>query len=55
MRRIGVRVTGKIEAELKYLEDKYKVSASYILVLAYKICDRKVIEQLLELKQNMET
>ncbi len=53
MRRIGVRVTGKIEAELEYLEEKYGVAASYILVLAYKTCDRKVIEQLLELRQNL--
>lgn len=48
--RVNVYVTGKAEREIDYLTQKYKVSAANILLSAYKICDRRLLENVLSLE-----
>lgn len=52
--RINVYVSGKIEREIDYLAEKYEVSAAYVILSAYKICDRGLLEKLLSIGMEEE-
>lgn len=48
-KRINVYLPEHIEQELEYLSRTYNKSASYLLLLAYKLTDRESLEKLLQL------
>lgn len=50
LKRVNVYLPDNLYLELKYWTDQYNVSHGYVLQLAYKLVDRKKLEQLLELK-----
>lgn len=52
MKRINVYLKGQAERELNYFASQYKVSASYVLQLAFKLTDRKALENLLQIRLN---
>jgi len=49
--RIGLRLDSNLCAELDYFVSKFGCSRAYVLELAYKLSDRKMIERLLSLEE----
>ncbi|MGE6579383.1 hypothetical protein ACQKFM_31305 [Paenibacillus xylanexedens] len=50
MKRVGVRVSGRIQTELEYFTKQYNVKPSYVLQLAFKLSDRRQLEQFLKMR-----
>lgn len=50
MKRINVYLRGQAEQEVNYFASQYKVSAAYVLQLAFKLTDRKALENLLQIR-----
>lgn len=50
MKRVQVYLKGEVEREVDYFVLKYGVSAAYVLQLAFKLTDRRGLENLLQLR-----
>lgn len=48
--RTNIYLSGKVQSEVEYFVRKYNIKPSQVLLLAFKLSDRKQIEQLLQLR-----
>ncbi|MCL6664549.1 hypothetical protein [Paenibacillus amylolyticus] len=51
MKRVGLRFYGQKQRELEYFERKYNVSAARVVMLAYQLSDRLLLERMLEIQK----
>lgn len=49
MKRVNVYLKPRLERELQDLADRYGVSVPYVLLLAYKLSDRRQLIEILQM------